>query len=569
MEDRVIHSPDIPEESGAPDACDDIHFLRFRPRDGSTLDPINPQGVNPASTDAMLVMLPGILEGANGFEYMARQLVYLAKIEDHRNIECWAVERRNNRLEDLNAANYLEDQVASGAMNIEQAAQVAIDYYYGGKPLNGKTFGGWYRDKDVPFLSEFGLELDTKDVFTVMNTMVPDQATRKQKVFVGGHSLGGIMTSMFAAWDLDGNPATLDDAGFNNCAGIFGLDTIVTPINEIVDLYAGILPKGIYDMVSNMTEGTYAQFVAGMRSGQIPVILPFPLITVESMGLLEALSIAAYYEPDTECTLIHKIPYSHDVEALLGFLHSYDLSTFMTNKPEVRDFRYTNEAVLGAVFDDSFTPVSMIQASMGFLKGGPVVKKSFPAYDVLYAIPGVSQIVSNIMGKGPYYIPNDAGPINNLGKGPLYSWVNFDEVGDADDPNFQDTAGQTTYTTTTNEVADISDVARALHRGPTNLTEWYFSMRLIVDLVGGSMSFGPKYGLNVLHANRVKELPKIEFVAEQGVLNDTIMGVLVPYKYKFIKGYNHLDVLMASANTSSRRPNEVIRPLINFVLQKP
>jgi len=39
----------------------------------------------------------------------------------------------------------------------------------------------------------------------------------------------------------------------------------------------------------------------------------------------------------------------------------------------------------------------------------------------------------------------------------------------------------------------------------------------------------------------------------------------VPGSYKYIEGYNHLDVLMASANTSKRRPNEVIMPLIDFV----
>ena len=47
-------------------------------------------------------------------------------------------------------------------------------------------------------------------------------------------------------------------------------------------------------------------------------------------------------------------------------------------------------------------------------------------------------------------------------------------------------------------MSDINDVARALHKGPLNLTEWYFSTRLIVDLIGGSMPFVPEICLPTL-----------------------------------------------------------------------
>jgi hypothetical protein len=36
MEEQVISAP-LPAEWGAPASCDEIHFLRFRPRDNSTL----------------------------------------------------------------------------------------------------------------------------------------------------------------------------------------------------------------------------------------------------------------------------------------------------------------------------------------------------------------------------------------------------------------------------------------------------------------------------------------------------------------------------------------------------
>ena len=50
----------------------------------------------------------------------------------------------------------------------------------------------------------------------------------------------------------------------------------------------------------------------------------------------------------------------------------------------------------------------------------------------------------------------DAGPdLDRLGQGPLYRWANFDQIGTAADPLFQDTAGAVTYTEMKREVSDI------------------------------------------------------------------------------------------------------------------
>jgi hypothetical protein len=286
------------------------------------------------------------------------------------------------------------------------------------------------------------------------------------------------------------------------------------------------------------------------------------------MSLLEALAMLADWAPDSECTIIHEVPYSDSVEILLRFFHSRDLTTFMDGVPQVTDFRFTNEAMLGVVFDDSFAPVGMIQNSMGFLGGGAVVEKQFPMSELIRNIPLLSDVLALILGSGDYFIANDAGPSAfELGEGPLYHWVNFDEVGDEGDSLYQDTEGEVTYTSKANEVADIQDVARIIYKGPTNLTEWYFSTRLLIDLMAALFPYGADYGLNFLHGDRVGELPKIEFLGEQGVLSGGLLDLLLPYEYEFIEGYNHLDVLTASANTPDHRENEVIGPLIDFVLE--
>ena len=51
-------------------------------------------------------------------------------------------------------------------------------------------------------------------------------------------------------------------------------------------------------------------------------------------------------------------------------------------------------------------------------------------------------------------------------------------------------------------MTDIQDLARALYAGPSNLVEWYFSLRQVVDLMALTMPYAQKYGINYLHADK-------------------------------------------------------------------
>ena len=364
---------------------------------------------------------------------------------------------------------------------------------------------------------------------------------------------------------LDGDPATLDDAGYNNCAGLFGFDTLVSSVKGFLDLFLGALPEGF--ITAEMTESVYTTLLNSLRTDpDSNRILPFPMLDAEAMALLEAIAIMADWAPDAECTVVKEVPFSDSMRILLRFMFSRDLQTYMDGTPQITDFRLTNEAMLGVVFDDSFAPVGMIQNSMGFLGGGAVVGKDFPMSESLAGIPILGDMLGGYFGRGPYFIANDAGPSAfGLGQGPLYNWVNFDEVGSKADPLFEDTAGAITYTNVTSEVADIQDVARVIYKGPTNLTEWYFSTRLIADQMAAIYSLGTKYGINFVHGDKLEALPKIEFIAGQGMMGDTLGDPPPNCERLFLEGYNHMDVLTASANTSESRENEVIRPLIEFV----
>jgi len=545
-----IYSP-APRDNGTPPAdADYIRFLRFRPRDYSG---------NPQDADAILVLMPGFLCGSNAFEYLGPQMVYMAKTQRNIDLEVWGTERRGNDLEDR-----------AGVVAAEASAnsQVAVDYYYHGSEINGKKFGGFLASEQAPYLSEFGLKLCMEDLYKVITTMVPDPQVRRQKVFVGGHSLGGILTALFAGWDFDGNPETTDDAGYRNCAGYAALDSMISASSgPVSDELKTILDERVSERPADMTdEEYYISLLQGLRDGSVPRILQFPGVTQEAMLLLELLGMDANFAPDSESTLLKRIPISDSLDMLLRVLHSRSLDQFLLPMPHMTQFRYTNEAAFGVVLDDNYMPLTIMQASMGFLNGGAVVRKDFPFPSDFANIPAFANLIGGFICLKDMFIANDAGPdYANLGTGPLYTWADYDEIGDAQDPDYTDTTGTQTYTTTQNEVSDIHDVADVIYHGASNLPEWYFTSRFSQDIEYATRPWASKYGLEFLHGDHVNDLPKIEFRAEQGPTK-SMFGFDPPPAENLIMGYNHIDVLTASANTSSHRPNEVFMPLIDFML---
>ena len=537
-----IPSP-APRDNGIPPtACDFVRFVRFKP--------LQNYSGNAQDADACFLMVPGVLEGANGFDYIGRNMVYIAKTQYNMNIEVWAMDRRNNCVEDLTGTQAAE---ASGDADIGQ--KLAIDYYYNGEEINGKAFHGFLKSSEVPFMSEFGLKMDTEDMFTIITTMVPDQETRKKKVFVGGHSLGGVHTSVFSGWDLDGDPSTLFDAGYNNTAGIFAFDSTLAPVDEMVDSvlsqYLCFVPDSIVGYGKEMTKVVYDSALYGLRKnlitrfvdGNLARIATGSPIDAEIMGVIEVVGLLAHMAPGAEHTAIREIPISKHMDETLRTYMAKDQDQKDSGIPSAMDFRFTNEALLGIFFDDDFSHMDMIKTSLGFLHGGPIVPKD-PE-----------------MGFKGLYVPVDAGPdLGHLGQGPLYTWANFDTVANNDNPLHQDVDKTLTYTTMDDETADMPSFARAIYKGDTNLVEWYFSIRRMVDLMAVIMDYGKLYGLNYYHSDKIADLPQIEFPSGDGMF-----GSMSPFEA--IVGFNHMDPMFASANTSSHRPNQVIYPLLDFAIQ--
>ncbi len=536
VEEEMIYSPAPTDNGVPPEACDWIRFVRYRPEteDGQ-----------PKEVGAILVLLPGYMSGAGEFDYISRQLVSMAEAAGEKSVEVWAMDRRPNCLEDLTGMDEAE-----GAGELPDP-NLAVDYYYFGSNIGGNLFTGFLQSWQVPYLSEFGLKLFMEDVYRVITEKVPNPEDRRTKVFVGGHSQGTTLTGAFAGWDFDGDPGTLDDAGFRNCAGLVLLDG----------------PVFYWDLgqFNNIGEADYFQRLNDIRSGAESRFKYFEGVSAEALALLEIVGLYAAAAPDEESTLLREVPYSGDVAYMISLIHSRDVGHFVLGIPSMRDFRYTNEALLGVIMDDNFMPVKMMQASLGFVHGGPVVAKDFPA-----SVAGLLGMQRDI-DPDFLFIPWDAGPLTELGTGPLYTWVNFDEVGSAADPDYRDSNDYYLYTKMEEEVTDIQDFARMTYRGPSNFLEWYYAARLMLDLGAAGTSFNVAAGLSWFH-NAAVNVPVIAFGAphgdapnssawdayQQSIASTDFTGILCP-------GYNHLDINLAAVDRPSHRENLVFAPLLDFM----
>jgi len=506
----------LPASFGAhPAACDWLSYLRYRSSDGPAAS---------AEADRILVAQPGILEGAGAFDSVARDTVARAA-EQGRYIEFWALDRRSNCLEDHTGVDSGDEHTA-------------VDYYYRGKPVDGRTFAGFAGNDQLGWMAKLGIEQTVRDQYDLLTAELPDQGLRKRKVLCGGHSLGGVITGYFAAADFDGDPATTTDAGYNQCAGYFALDTTVS--TSLADL-SGSIPDDTD--LPDVGLG-YGVVQAGLDSGVLPRSLSAPvLLNPETMTLLAIAGVGAVQDPNGESDLPSYLPSSTNIEATNRFLFSKDAATFLTGSPTVKDFRLTNAAVLGALLDDNSVPLAFLQSSVGFFDGGSITDKNFPAANGSSGQPALF---------GTRYKAIPAQP-----HGPLYTWRNYDRVGASDDPGHRSSDG-TPFTNAGEEVTDIQELARSLARQPLDFTEQYFPTKLVTDI---ELATSPQVRRLVVHPDGLTADPTLTVLAGDGLLAGRIPADLHPV---VADGYQHLDVLTAAPVQNNGQPEPVSTNLARF-----
>jgi len=501
----------LPDSAPAhPARCDSVSYLRFRNADG-------PKQAKRA--DGVVVTIPGFLGGAGSFDQLARNVVRTAAARGE-DVEFWALDRR---------ANCLEDHTGVQASAEARDPKVAFDYYFGGQEVKGRRFGGFVSREDAAFLNDFGLDRTVRDWYTTVTSELPGQRRRERKLICGGHSLGGPLTAAFAGWDFDGDPSTQADAGYEQCAGFVGLDTTFA-----IDGSTGA-PVGI---------GIFNGLVGA--SGAAPYV-DAPPLTPRTIQLVPISGAAAYTRPKSESPINQLIPNTPEFDFTLRLLYSRDAANFATGQPSIRDFRLTNEAVLGGIFDDNSAGISILRSSLGFISGGPLTDKNFPAPDGTLALP-----------EEP--------------KGPLYGWQGHRRVGKNGEPVAPNDSGEP-YTSRESEVTDIEQFARGSFEAPADFAEQYFPTRITTDV--GAATAGDRSGdLSNLRYDGIAERPALLIQAgdsddnsgeDSGTPQEGDPPNGMPNSREvIIPGYNHLDVVTAARKQNDGRPEGSSTAIVDF-----
>jgi len=136
----------------------------------------------------VLVLNPGTSAGGGYFNPLARAIV-----RELPSWQVWSVERRENFLEDQSMVDAAKRGTASG--------QELFDYYLG--YLSDPSVTDHYtpvQDADVPFAHNWGMNVEIHD----LRRVVRRAARGGRNVVMGGHSLGGTITTAYATWDFKG-----------------------------------------------------------------------------------------------------------------------------------------------------------------------------------------------------------------------------------------------------------------------------------------------------------------------------------------------------------------------------
>ena len=146
----------------------------------------------------VLVLNPGTSASAAYFKPLADDVVRLT----HGRWQVWAVERRENQLEDHSVL----DRFKRGQATSKQA----FDYYLGW--LSDSSVTNHFQlipDSSVAYGRGWGMNVEIEDLHRVV-----ESASRSgRRVVLGGHSLGGTITTAYATWDFKGKPGAKDLSG--------------------------------------------------------------------------------------------------------------------------------------------------------------------------------------------------------------------------------------------------------------------------------------------------------------------------------------------------------------------
>jgi len=175
-----------------------VSFERLKgfdaPGTPSKYDKVGALKVGPKNARNVLILNPGTSASASYFVPLAKDVVTRAK-----GWQVWAVERRENLLEDHSMFN----RAKAGKATPNQV----FDYYlrYLTDPSITEHFQSIPND-DVAFARNWGMRVEVEDIHRV----VKEAKKLGGRVAMGGHSLGGSITTAYATWDFRGKSGARD-----------------------------------------------------------------------------------------------------------------------------------------------------------------------------------------------------------------------------------------------------------------------------------------------------------------------------------------------------------------------
>jgi len=494
--------------------------------------------------DTVLVLMPGTWAGAMSMDRFARDVLRMAERHGRRGLQVWLHDRRSEQMEDHTGLMWAEQN--KDRLPIDEVILGISDYYRpgfrpeeGGVELLGRKFtpldhdavrfmAGWGADVAVRDWRAVVLEAHRKVGNKVEGTEV-DRAkvTDKSKghVFIGGHSLGGSLTVLYASYDFDRRPGR----------EIWGVDDV----HGLVQLEGGSLNKR---KVKTVKADKYRKDLQGRYEG--------------GMVYFDLDVLGIRYAPSTMLSVGISGWAAYNARGQETIFPDY-------SRPSIVQLpRITNEALLGFAMDHDLSPFFIARVSMGYPSGELGRKGQIRTKTVNVPLdPGECPVLTPWK---PGHRPVDPDYV--------YDWVNIDK---GQRHPAADGIGRGKCKNDDPEVTDFYDFARSviggpheyeemrwLSTGPNDFPEWYFPPRLSSDSGRiGSRIVDQDKGVELYNGTGTDRInvPAIAFVGDDSMgefsvpgldEKDFVPGVLAHKETQVhnILGYTHLDITAATRN---------------------
>jgi pimeloyl-ACP methyl ester carboxylesterase len=371
-----------------------------------------------AKPKAILILIPELESGAGSLGIPAAEVVRYSG----GSYEVWVVDRRSNLLEDV-------QPIVRGWKSQSPGIIMASLLEYMENPAGRGGFIANTPTSVSNFMTEWGLDVHLRDLKAVV-----EQARKTTRnVYMGGHSLGAVMTQMFAAYDFG------DVAGYKLIKGMTLIESPLdplgsTPISDEVYFNGRKGLPGLRELREEPTE--YPPFFAeGYGIGFITSVF-FQLYDIGAQLVML----------DPEGTQLYQSGY-------MSGLVKYPA---------------TNAACLGIAMDDEFQFQPIARTTVGFLKVPPGKT--------------VNDVATRTKNDPTGVNPNGIWEPKNPGPGQVLQWDNLQDLGTLGSDQLTGHEVNRLETVVRQLLPLIDDIGPNAGTAAVNTTEWYLPSRLRLDV---------------------------------------------------------------------------------------